>query len=67
MESRRPIFGTSRAQAREQLLMDIVEPAVTENHDHVFWTEHRNDTVVTRYGVHWKRLMIVEDATNATN
>jgi hypothetical protein len=47
--------------------MDIVEPAVAENHDHVFWPEHRNDAVVTRYGVHWTRLMIVEDATNATN
>ena len=25
--------------------MDIVEPAVTENHDHVFWLEHWNDSV----------------------
>ena len=25
--------------------MDIVEPAVAENHDHVFWPEHRNDSV----------------------
>ena len=25
--------------------MDIVEAAVAENHDHVFWPEHRNDSV----------------------
>src|SRR6478672_11568211 len=25
--------------------MDIVEAAIAENHDHVFWTEQRNDSV----------------------
>jgi len=51
MESRRSIFGGQRpplqvvAQAREKLLMDIVEAAIAENHDHVFWSEHRNDSV----------------------
>src|SRR5258705_12415433 len=33
------------AQSGEKLLMDIVKAAVTENHDHVFWPEHRNDSV----------------------
>ena len=26
----------ARSQAREQFLMDVVEPTVTENHDHIF-------------------------------
>src|SRR4029077_6244336 len=34
-----------RVQSGEKLLMDIVEAAVAENHDHVFWPEHRNDSV----------------------
>ena len=29
-------LNTSRTQPREKLLVDIVEPAVAENHDHVF-------------------------------
>jgi hypothetical protein len=35
--------------------MDIVEPAVAENHDHVFWQEHRNDSVHNRV-----RILLVE-------
>ena len=34
-----------RAQSGEKLLVDVVEAAVAENHDHVFWPEHRNDSV----------------------
>ncbi len=35
--------------------MDIVEPAVAENHDHVFWPEHRNDSIHNRV-----RILLVE-------
>ena len=28
--------------------MNIVEPAVAENHDHIFWPEHRDDSVHNR-------------------
>ena len=35
--------------------MDIVEPAVAENHDHVFRAEHRNDSVHNRV-----RILLVE-------
>ena len=35
--------------------MDIVEAAVAENHDHVFWPEHRNDSVHNRV-----RILLVE-------
>jgi hypothetical protein len=50
------IFGGHRPplqfpQSGEKLLMDIVEPAVTENHDYVFWPEHRNDSVHNRVRV----------------
>ena len=31
--------------------MNIVEPTVAENHDHVLWTEHRNDSVHDRVGI----------------
>src|SRR5258705_1396036 len=34
-----------RSQSGEKLLMDIVKAAIAENHDHVFWPEHRNDSV----------------------
>jgi len=39
------------SKAREQLLMDVVEPAVTENRDHVFWPKQRNDSVHNRIGI----------------
>jgi len=39
------------SEAREQLLMDVVEPAVTENRDHVFWPKQRNDSVDNRIGI----------------
>ena len=51
MESRRSIFGGHRpplqviSQSGEKLLMDIVEAAIAEHHDHVFWPEHRNNSV----------------------
>ena len=32
-------INKSRAMAREQLLMNTIEPAVTENHHDVFWLE----------------------------
>ena len=35
--------------------MDIVEPTVAENHYHVFWPEHRNDSVHNRV-----RILLVE-------
>jgi hypothetical protein len=41
----------ARSQAREQFLMDVVEPAVTENRDHVFWPKQRNDSVHNRIGI----------------
>jgi len=41
----------ARSQAREQLLMDIVEPAITKNHDHVFWPKQRNDSIHNRIGI----------------
>jgi hypothetical protein len=34
-----------RAQSGKKLLMDIVEAAIAENHDHVFWPKHGNDSV----------------------
>src|SRR5438552_18699404 len=34
-----------RAQSGEKLLVDIVEAAVAENHDQVFWPKHRKDSV----------------------
>jgi hypothetical protein len=41
----------ARSQAREQFLMDVVEPAITENRDHVFWPKQRNDSVHNRIGI----------------
>ena len=35
--------------------MNIVEPAVAENHDYVFWPEQRNDSVHNRV-----RILFVE-------
>src|SRR5436190_21739731 len=34
-----------RAQSGEKLLVDIVEAAVAENHDQVFWPKHRKNSV----------------------
>src|SRR4051812_14347495 len=33
------------AQSGEKLVVNVVEAAVAENYDHVFWPEHRNDSV----------------------
>src|SRR5437879_13138228 len=38
-------LNESRMQPREQLLMNVVESAVTENHDHIFWPQHWNDSI----------------------
>src|SRR5246127_5395882 len=38
-------------QSREKLFVDIVESAVAENHDHVFWAQHRNDSLHNRVGI----------------
>jgi len=34
-----------RAQSREKLLVNIIEATVAENYDHVFWPQHRNDSL----------------------
>src|SRR5438046_10703008 len=44
-----------RAQSGEKLLVDIVEAAVAENHNHVFWPKHRKDSVHNRV-----RILLVE-------
>lgn len=57
VKSRLAIFGGHRPplqffpQFGEKLLMDIVEPAVAEDDDHVSWPEHRNNSVHDRVGV----------------
>ena len=61
LKARFAIFGGHRPplqscpQSREKLLMDIVEAAVAENHDHIFWPEHRDDSVDNRV-----RILLVE-------
>ena len=44
-------INKSRAMAREELLMNTIEPAVTENHHDVFWLEQRNDSLYDRVRV----------------
>jgi len=31
--------------------MNVVEPAITENHDHIFWPQHWNDSIYNGIGV----------------
>ncbi len=44
-------FNKSRAQSRQQLLMNIVEAAVTENYDDIFWLKQRNNSLRNGIGI----------------